>query len=293
MPFRPVAGKLHTPRSPSRVGREVDAAARRGGHQPGKLDAALTRRRARGWRVRGRHLRRRLGHPGFRAVAGDDADVGLRLPRQAATAGQPPFDLAGAGIVGRSGQTQVAAECRTQFAQVACRLAQRLQRLERIDKPPHRGGSGHELGDALRARRAHRRWVEAALLPDEPGEELLRNFVVGRRLCQRAADVANEGRRILCFRLGRCVLGRLFVCRGGGGTLRIGARQRQRRQDGGEHHTGCRERHDEFLPSHEFGFRPSWQIPEYLSLGAARRNASQKVGMRSMLRDGHYVASST
>jgi hypothetical protein len=240
MSFRPMAGQLHPPRSPRRVGREVDTAARTGRHQPGELDAPLAFRRARGRCVRGLHLRRRLSHPGLRAVAGDDADIGLRLPRQAATAGEPCLDLGGAGIVGRRGQAQVATECRAQFAQVARRLAQRLQRLECVDEPPHCGGSGHELGDALRARRAHRRWVEAAFLPDQTGEELFRELVVGRRLGQRAADLGNEGRWILCVRLGRCVRRSLFACGGGVGTLWIGARRYRWRLEGGKHRTGHR-----------------------------------------------------
>ena len=64
----------------------------------------------------------RLRCPGLRGVAGDDANVSLGFPRQAPTACKPCFDAPWARIVGRSGKTQVAAEGRAQFAQIACRL---------------------------------------------------------------------------------------------------------------------------------------------------------------------------
>ena len=74
-------------------------------------------------------------------MARDDHDVGLRLARQSRAAGEPRFDLAGSGIVGRRRQPKAAAEGRAQLPQVTCRFAQRLLRLEGVDE--HHGGLLH------------------------------------------------------------------------------------------------------------------------------------------------------
>jgi hypothetical protein len=68
-------------------------------------------------------------------------------------------------------------------------VAQRLDRIERVDKPAPVRGARHELRDALRAGAAHRARVEAALLPDDAREELDGKAVLGRVLFDRAADV--------------------------------------------------------------------------------------------------------
>jgi hypothetical protein len=73
-------------------------------------------------------------------------------------------------------------------------MAQRPDRIERIGKAAPVGGARHELRNALRAGAAHRPRVEAALLPDDAGEELDRKLILGRVLFERAADVV-RGRR--------------------------------------------------------------------------------------------------
>src|SRR5262249_25642784 len=76
-----------------------------------------------------------------------------------------------------------------QIAQIARRILQSLDRIERIDEAAIVRGSRHELGNALRALAAHRARVEAAFLPDDAGEELDRQFVLGRILFKRAANI--------------------------------------------------------------------------------------------------------
>jgi hypothetical protein len=48
------------------------------------------------------------------------------------------------------------------------------------------------LGDALRAFVAHRARIEAAFLPNDPGEELDRQLVLGGVLFERAADIVGS-----------------------------------------------------------------------------------------------------
>jgi len=50
----------------------------------------------------------------------------------------------------------------------------RLGRIERIGKPAPLRGAGHKLRDALRAGRTDSVRFEAALLPDQPLEEIVR-----------------------------------------------------------------------------------------------------------------------
>ena len=130
-------------------------------------------------------------------MARDDADVGLRLARKAAAACEPGFDLAGAGIVGGCGEAEVAAECRAQFAQVARRIAQRLQRLERVDEPTHRGGPRHELRDALRAGRADRAGSKRLSCQMRRVKNSSGSSLSAAACAERRADVVNRGTRPL------------------------------------------------------------------------------------------------
>ena len=74
-------------------------------------------------------------------------------------------------------------------------MAQRPDRIERIGKAAPIGGARHELRDALRSGAAYRPRVEAALLPDDAGEEFDRKLILRRILFERAADVFG-GRRL-------------------------------------------------------------------------------------------------
>src|SRR5262249_5279476 len=81
----------------------------------------------------------------------------------------------------------------------------------------------HELRNALRAGAAHRPRVEAALLPDDAGEELDRKPILRRLLFERAADIVS-GRRARFF-------GSLLRRRRHGNGLRNGVRAPQRRSE--------------------------------------------------------------
>ena len=135
-----------------------------------------------------RSLRRRRRGPFVGCPAGDDRYIVARLARQRAVAGQPCADAPGAGVVAGRGETEIA-EPVAQVAQIARRMAQRPDRIERIGKAAPIGGARHELRDALRAGAAYRPRVEAALLPDDAGEELDRKLILRRVLLERAADV--------------------------------------------------------------------------------------------------------
>ena len=81
-----------------------------------------------------------------------------------------------------------------QFAQIAGRMTQRLDRIERIGKTAPAGGARHELRDALGALGAYGQRIEAALLPDDAGEEFDRQTIFRRRLLDGAADVFRRWR---------------------------------------------------------------------------------------------------
>ena len=70
-------------------------------------------------------------------------------------------------------------------------------RLEGIVEAAVRGGSGHKLRDALRALRADRARIEAALFPDEPHEEHRRQALRIRLLLHQRADRIDEWLRLV------------------------------------------------------------------------------------------------
>src|SRR6516165_2488296 len=102
--------------------------------------------------------------------------------------GEPGGDASRAGIVSGSGKPKIT-EPVFQVAQIAGRILQSLDRIERIDEAAIVRRSRHELGNAPRALAAHRARVEAAFLPDDAGEEFDRQFVLGGILFKRAADI--------------------------------------------------------------------------------------------------------
>src|ERR1700722_13932448 len=172
--------------------------------------------------------RRRRRSPFVRGPAGDDGDIVAGLARQRARARDPFTDTAGPGIVAGGGETKVA-EFFAQLAQIARRMLERLDWIERIGKPMPIRGAGHELRDASGALSAHGERVEPALLPDDAGEELDRQAILRSIFFNRAADI---------FRSGRILHRVLLRCRRRRAGLRVGAgaekRDRAREHDGGE-----------------------------------------------------------
>src|SRR5262249_31075890 len=86
--------------------------------------------------------------PGFHRASGNCLHIVLRLPRELAPPGKPILNAAGAGIVGGSGQAEVA-ELSYQIAQQACRSRDRLQGIEGIVETDGGRRLGHELRDTL------------------------------------------------------------------------------------------------------------------------------------------------
>jgi hypothetical protein len=111
-----------------------------------------------------------------------------------------------------------------QFAQITRRMAQRLDRIERIGETAPVGGARHKLRDALGAFAAHSAGIETTFLPDHAGKKLDGKRVLRRRLLQRTADLIScewfRGQRLgsaWCARLRRplvCLYGRsgAYIC---------------------------------------------------------------------------------
>ena len=78
--------------------------------------------------------------------------------------------------------------------QIACRILQRLDRIERIGQAAPIRRLRHELRNALGAFGAHGLRIEATFLPDHAGEEFDRKPIRGRVLFDGAADIVG-GRR--------------------------------------------------------------------------------------------------
>jgi hypothetical protein len=133
-------------------------------------------------------------------------------------AGQERADAPGPGIVSRRGETEIA-ELGLQVVQITRRIFQRLDRIERIGKPAVPRRRRHELRDALRALPAHRKRIEAALLPDDASEELDRQCILRRVLLDGAANVVRGGGSVWsgwwCRLISRCGRGGLALRRNG------------------------------------------------------------------------------
>ena len=170
-----------------------------------------------------RGLRRRRRSPFVGGPAGDDRDVVARLARQRALTGKPFAHPAGTGVVAGGGKTEIA-EFLAQLAQIASGMAQRRDRIERIGKAAPIRRLRHELRDALGTLGAHGAGVEAALLPDDAGEELDRQLVFRRVLLDGAADVVGARRLRGCRRGGRLLRRR----RRARGLLRVRRRSEER-----------------------------------------------------------------
>ena len=71
----------------------------------------------------------------------------------------------------------VISELATQIAQELCGLGDSFERIKGIGQTAPIRGSRHELRHALRAGSAYSRWIEPALPPDQPDEEIGRQIL--------------------------------------------------------------------------------------------------------------------
>src|SRR5450830_122022 len=126
-------------------------------------------------------------------LAGHEGHIGARLARQAAPAGEPVAHPPGPGIVGGCREAEIS-ELASQVAQELRGFGDRFDGVEGVGKTAPARGRRHELRHALRAGAAHRRRVEAALLPDQPGEEIDRQIIFRRRRREGLTDAVDSGR---------------------------------------------------------------------------------------------------
>ena len=121
----------------------------------------------------------------------DDRNVVLGLDRQIALLGEPFRDAAGAGVVGRRGEPEIA-EALPQFGQQRGGLGDRRFGVEGIGEPAFVSGSRHELRDAQRARGTGDAGPEVAFLPDQPGQKRDRKTLCAGGGVDQPADAADE-----------------------------------------------------------------------------------------------------
>jgi hypothetical protein len=126
-------------------------------------------------------------------LAGHERHIGARLAWQAATTGEPLAHPPRAGIVGSRREAEIS-ELASQVVQELRGFGDRLDGVEGVGKTAPARGRRHELRHALRAGTAHRLRIEAALLPDQPGEEIDRQIIFRRRRRKDVADVVDSGR---------------------------------------------------------------------------------------------------
>src|SRR5215831_2095887 len=126
-------------------------------------------------------------------LAGHEGHIGARLARQAAPTGEPVAHPPGPGIVGGRREAEIS-ELASQVVQELRGFGDRFDGVEGIGKTAPARGRRHELRHALRASTAHSRRVEAALLPDQPGEEIDRQIIFRRRRRKGVTDAVDSGR---------------------------------------------------------------------------------------------------
>ena len=119
-------------------------------------------------------------------AAGDEANVGDRFAGQWLTAGEPIVHAPGPGVVGRGRKAEIA-ELAIEVTQQLRRFGDGLAWVEGILKATLPCRSGHKLRDALRPLEAHGAGVEAALLPDQPDEEICRQLMTRGHCGERIA----------------------------------------------------------------------------------------------------------
>src|ERR1700719_3306980 len=128
---------------------------------------------------------------------------------------EPRANSAWTCIVGRRSEPEIAKPV-SQFVQISRRMAQRLNRIERIGEAVPASGLRHELCDARGSLWAHSAGIEAALLPDHASEKFYGEAILCRSLFQRPANIVGCGRiggRALRFAWRGLLIG--FWMRGG------------------------------------------------------------------------------
>ena len=126
-------------------------------------------------------------------LAGHEAHIGTRLTRQPAPASKPVAHPPGSSIVGGCREPEIS-ELAPQVAQELRGLGDCFERVEGVGKTALPRGRRHELRHALRAGAAYCRRVEAALLPDQPGEEIDRQLIFRCRRGEGVTDAVDYGR---------------------------------------------------------------------------------------------------
>src|SRR5262249_60630211 len=108
--------------------------------------------------------------------------IRVGLPGWPTPAGEPPATPPGSRIVGGCREPEVS-ELPPQVAQELCRMGDCFDWIKWVGKTARVRRRRHELRDALCPRAAYRRRIEAALLPDQPGEEIDWQIIFSR--CRR------------------------------------------------------------------------------------------------------------
>jgi len=129
-----------------------------------------------------RHHRNVAGFcPIANAAPGDCLDVALGFIWHCARAIEPSADATGAGVICRRRKSKVA-ELVAKFAQILGRFRQCLHGIERIAERPLGRRASHELGYPLcvspaSGSRSNRKWVKAALAPDNANQKSRRQII--------------------------------------------------------------------------------------------------------------------
>src|SRR6516162_3893650 len=123
----------------------------------------------------------------------DDPHIGVGFPRQPAPARKPVANAPGSRIVGGCREPEVP-ELTLQVAQELCGVGNRFDWIEGVGKTARDRRRRHELRYALRPCAAYCAWIESALLPDQPGEEIGWQIIFCRCRRQRITDAGDGGR---------------------------------------------------------------------------------------------------
>ncbi len=124
-----------------------------------------------------------------------NAHIRVGLPRQATSAGKPAANPPGSRIVGGCRKPEVS-EFAPQVAQELCGVGDCFDWIKGVGKTARARGRWHELRHALRACAAYGRRIEAALLPDQPGEEIDRQVIFCRCRREHITDAHDRGRTV-------------------------------------------------------------------------------------------------
>src|SRR5262249_51479262 len=121
--------------------------------------------------------------------------IRVGLPRQATPASKPVANPPRSRIVGGCREPEVS-EFAPQVAQELCRVGDCFDWIKGVGKTARARSRRHELRHALRPCTAYRRRIEAALLPDQPGEEIDRQIIFSRCRRERITDARDGGRTV-------------------------------------------------------------------------------------------------